>query len=159
MLTRRGTIGIEHTVQMGHRLWNLPGLCTNLHGHTWTVFLKLHGQRQKNGLMLDYHKVKKEFRDYLDQNFDHRLCLDESDPLIKHILYQRKEGDKQISQARRQEMLDALYPGLVTVNFLPSTENMAELWAAGAKALFGDEYIYTIELWEGDKNYASITVE
>ena len=158
---RDGVLGVRHTVQMGHRLWSLPGLCTNLHGHTWDVTLKMTGSRNREGMLLDYHYVKKEFRSYLDSNFDHRLCLHDQDPLIQHIMNAKRDPNAHpMTATKRQDLINALYPGVVTVNFLPSTENMAELWAAAAKTLFGSSfYQYTVELWEGDKNYASVTIE
>jgi 6-pyruvoyltetrahydropterin/6-carboxytetrahydropterin synthase len=129
---------------MGHRLWDVPGLCTQLHGHTWDVTLTLAGPRDERGLMLDYHLLKKEFRHYLDSSFDHRLCLHDNDPLIR-------DRDQKEKMQR--------YPGLAEVPFLPSTENLAELWAAEMKVIFGPDYDYSIGVWEGDKNWAEITIK
>lgn len=135
---------------MGHRLWSLPGKCTQLHGHTWQVTLYITGPRNKEGLMLDYHEVKKEFRSFLDLNFDHKLCLHQNDPLVY-----RKEGESSIEYKRR---LETFYPGVALVPFLPSTENLAEHWALYAKAVFGEKYAYKVEVWEGENNCAIMEV-
>lgn len=138
------TIKVKHTIQMGHRLWNLPGKCENLHGHTWTVILSLTGVPNDNGILVEYGELKKRWRGYLDELFDHHFAFDEKDPLVR--------GKTMNERAYT-------YPGYVALSFVPTVENLANYWCAMAETMFGERYTYAVELWEGEVNCAIASSE
>jgi 6-pyruvoyltetrahydropterin/6-carboxytetrahydropterin synthase len=140
----RQTIKVRHQLQMAHRLPQLPGKCQKLHGHTWTIVLALEGAVDKRGIMIDYAELKKRWRDWLDETFDHQLALAFDDPIIKGLT----------ASERRHH-----YPGLVEVNFHPTVENLSSYWAAMAQTMFGHQYKYTVEVWEGENNCAIAQTE
>jgi 6-pyruvoyltetrahydropterin/6-carboxytetrahydropterin synthase len=116
------TLQVRHNIEVAHRLSLLPGKCEAIHGHSMWVTLELAGRTgriyETTGLMegLDFGAVKKAFRGYLDSEFDHRLLLNESDPVAKQA----------------QSGVDL--PGLRTCPGDPTTENIARWIAKWSKA-------------------------
>lgn len=113
------SIVVRHNVEMAHRLLWTPGKCQQIHGHSWDIELELFGESDPHGLLegLDFGVVKKDFRGYLDDNFDHRLLLNEADPWAG-LFGVEKQDDR--------------LPGLVTIMAEPTTEHFAAnigLWA------------------------------
>jgi 6-pyruvoyltetrahydropterin/6-carboxytetrahydropterin synthase len=53
------TIGYTTTFDAAHKLFNYEGKCARLHGHTWTVTAEFVGEIQSNGMVADFHDVKK----------------------------------------------------------------------------------------------------
>src|SRR4051812_36525949 len=79
---------VQEDIQVAHRLVNLPGKCQQIHGHTMTIYMTLKCAQDDNGYavdseggVLDFSGVKKTFRQFLADNFDHHLALSEEDPL------------------------------------------------------------------------------
>lgn len=66
-----------------HRLLNHPGKCKNLHGHTWLVEVWIEGDRDESGMVCDFGTIKK----YIEETFDHRCILSESDPFVIAMQY------------------------------------------------------------------------
>jgi len=91
-------------MEIAHRLLNLPGKCENIHGHSMHVKMTIFGRVDENGILagLDFGSVKKVFRNYIDELFDHHLHLNQEDPWSLLPL-----------------------PGLVTWPGDPTTENLA----------------------------------
>jgi 6-pyruvoyltetrahydropterin/6-carboxytetrahydropterin synthase len=78
------TIAVRHNIEVAHRLWQLPGKCEAIHGHSMWVRLELAGVLDRHGLLsgLDFGAVKARFREYLDSSYDHHLLLDRADPVL-----------------------------------------------------------------------------
>ncbi len=110
---------VKHNIEVAHRLSLLPGnKCQNIHGHSMMIEFTISGEVGPNGLLipnaksevcnrepLEFGEVKMWFRTLLDEQLDHRLLLNGSDPVI---------ADK-----------EAL-PGLQLFPGDPSTENIAK---------------------------------
>lgn len=99
------TIAVRHNIEVAHRLWQLPGKCEAIHGHSMWVRLELHGELDERGLLagMDFGAVKRAYRQHLDTHFDHRLLLDADDPITAQHL-----------------------PGLRVTAGQPTTENIAK---------------------------------
>lgn len=48
--------------------------CGRLHGHTYVVSLKLHGEKGEDGMMMDFIPLKKELRN-IAEGLDHRVLV------------------------------------------------------------------------------------
>jgi 6-pyruvoyl tetrahydropterin synthase/QueD family protein len=128
------SIIVKHNVEMAHRLYMQPNSkCYNLHGHSWWVEAEIFGEPDNNGMIIDFAIVKKEFRVYLDSNFDHHCCLNDLDPLA----------------------FGNTAPGVVTVECDPTVENMARIWGEWLQQSFGDKYSYKVKVWEASTNAAT----
>lgn len=59
-----------------HKLCGYPGDCARLHGHTWTVQVKVTGEElDQLGMLVDFKDIKKQLAGIIDQ-LDHRYLND-----------------------------------------------------------------------------------
>ena len=126
MIEASGILVFTHDIQVGHRLYLQPGKCQQIHGHSMEVSLRLQVHFNDDGyavndegMDLEFGAVKKIFREYLDDFYDHHLLLNEKDPWAREVLI----GNDILSEYRQT------LPGLRKVPGDPSTENIAK-WIA-----------------------------
>lgn len=107
---------VSEYIQVAHRLIELPGKCQQIHGHSMHVTLSLLCELDKNGYAINEHKevvdfsgVKKSFRAYLNDDFDHHLLLNDDDPWLRKCI------DSSI-----------MIPGVIGTDGDPTTENIAK---------------------------------
>jgi 6-pyruvoyltetrahydropterin/6-carboxytetrahydropterin synthase len=78
-------IQLKHHFDAAHRLPQLAGgnsKCASLHGHTWGVTLGITGPIQTDGTVVEFGSIKKAFRAFIDDHFDHGTLIGFSDPLL-----------------------------------------------------------------------------
>lgn len=128
-------IAFRHNMEVAHRLLYLPGKCQRIHGHSMKVTLKLFVDFNGNGYaidedneILDFGNVKKIFRGYIDDQYDHRLLLNEEDPWCSAFPLVWAHESKQPATVE--------VPGLVKLKGDPSTENLATWIAEWARDVF-----------------------
>ena len=136
-------IVVRHNVEIAHRLYELEGnKCQNIHGHSMWVEMKLHGHLDGKGYMSNPHwpgpvefgAVKKLFREYLDDNFDHRLLLNEKDPWAQFLKSTEwRDGGYFTVEDKAYEQLPGLHPCKAD----PTTENIAKWVAEWSVKQFG----------------------
>jgi 6-pyruvoyl-tetrahydropterin synthase len=122
---------------MGHRLSQQPdSKCFHLHGHSWWIELEIEGEVDDKGMVINFADVKKPWRDHLDSNFDHHLCLNIDDPFFKAMYLAADNGGSQdvIDPQTYEKVLTEW--GLTAVPFDPTVENMARLWGQWAEMNF-----------------------
>jgi len=129
----------EFKFPYGHRLMLHKGKCKNIHGHTGKVVIFLeHSIDSETGMVMDFSKVKQIVSQYIDSSFDHKLILNEKDPLVK-LLAQEEVG-------------------LITVPCEPTAENFANIIYRNLSPLFQFRFsidvISRIEFYETDTNCA-----
>ena len=103
-------VEILHNFETAHRLAdsNAPYKCRSIHGHSWHVTLRLSSRKLDNlGMMIEFGKLKKAWRAYLDDNLDHYLLLRHDDPVAKAIF-------SVLPDSR-----------ILLLDFSPTTENLA----------------------------------
>lgn len=127
---------------MAHRLFQTKGKCEAIHGHSWLVTLQLRGEVSEQGLLagLDFGFVKRQFREFLDTHFDHKLLLNLNDPWANLRLH-----------TNVQEEL----PGLRVFPGDPTTENFAAHIGYWAQGKFPEMSGIGIEVWETRVNNAT----
>lgn len=116
-----GTLSFEHDIQIAHRLYRQPGKCQKIHGHSMHVVLYLSVRfdvdpdgyaTDRDGNQLEFGAVKKTFRKYLDDTYDHQLLLNKDDPWAGSVWHSDDDTG-------------TLLPGLTPCPGDPSTENLA----------------------------------
>lgn len=124
-------ITVRHNIEVAHRLSQTPGKCENIHGHSMWVEMRINGRiNPASGLLendnseFEFGTVKKFFRNYLDNTFDHHVVLNEKDPWANLVNVTATEGSGHLP--------DKL-PGLTTFDGDPTTENIAK-WIAAEMA-------------------------
>jgi 6-pyruvoyltetrahydropterin/6-carboxytetrahydropterin synthase len=102
------TVSREIDFCYGHRLLNYAGKCRHLHGHNGRLIIMLQAARlDEQGMVLDFSEIKRVVGGWIDENLDHRMILNRTDPAV----------------AVFQGMNEPLY--LMDVN--PTAENIARL--------------------------------
>lgn len=165
--------------------------CRHLHGHSGEVkvFLEevVSGENiSKIGMVTDFKHLSW-FKNFLDDYLDHKMILDENDPLLPYevseiwskgqsklfeeFLIRDSKGFATVNLNKLVEMLklDLMHPfdraliekyeGIVFVNFVPTSENLA-----GWLLTIADEKMRTIEnvkvsaieYWETKKSHCRV---
>ncbi len=118
----------------GHRLLNYSGKCRHLHGHNGRAVIVLNGEKlDDRGMLVDFSDIKKSVRTWIDNELDHRMILNESDPMVKIL----------------QELGEPLY--LLQDN--PTAENIAKLIYDFTKSQGFS--VAEVRLWETPNSYAT----
>ena len=78
----KASIQKKWSFDAAHQLPNHTGKCGNLHGHTYTVIIGLHGEVKEangdsdEGMVLDYYLLGKYWKDSLEPLLDHKYLND-----------------------------------------------------------------------------------
>lgn len=125
-------IEVVHNFEAAHRLYEMPGKCQRIHGHSFLATLRLYGELDKHGVLinnmsdqLDFGTVKATYRHYLDTNYDHALLLNSADKLVD-LWTNALVMDE---AAKLDIVAEHGLPGLMVMPGDPTTENLA-LWIA-----------------------------
>ncbi len=67
----------------GHRLLNYDGRCAHPHGHNGKIEIELASKKlDSRGMVFDFGDVKEIIQQWVDQELDHKMILNEKDPLV-----------------------------------------------------------------------------
>jgi 6-pyruvoyltetrahydropterin/6-carboxytetrahydropterin synthase len=80
------TVSREFDFCYGHRLLGYQGKCRHLHGHNGRVVLTLEARDlDSQGMVLDFTEIKRIVGGWIDENLDHRMLLQRSDPAVSSL--------------------------------------------------------------------------
>ena len=71
----------EFNFEMAHALWNYNGLCRNIHGHSYKLFVTIIGEpindagNPNNGMLVDFGELKTLVKENVISFYDHSLVL------------------------------------------------------------------------------------
>lgn len=88
----------EFGFEMSHALHGYDGLCRNIHGHSYKMFVTVKGtpindiNSPKNGMVMDFTDLKAIVKEDIIDSFDHALVLYKGSELLKSI----KESDTKL---------------------------------------------------------------
>jgi 6-pyruvoyltetrahydropterin/6-carboxytetrahydropterin synthase len=118
----------------GHRLLDYDGKCKYLHGHNGKAVIVLEAEElDHRGMLVDFSDIKKQVAGWIDTNLDHRMILNEADPVVDFL---REQGEP-----------------LFLIPDNPTAENIAKLIYNTAKS--HDLPVREVSLWETFKSYAT----
>jgi 6-pyruvoyltetrahydropterin/6-carboxytetrahydropterin synthase len=98
--------------EMAHALWNYDGLCKNIHGHSYKLFVTVLGEpiadenNLKNGMVIDFSDLKVIVKSQIVDKFDHSL-----------VIYKKAPHKKLLE-------LNEMYERHHVVDFQPTCENL-----------------------------------
>jgi 6-pyruvoyltetrahydropterin/6-carboxytetrahydropterin synthase len=98
--------------EMAHALWNYDGLCKNIHGHSYKLFVTVIGEpisdenNLKNGMVIDFSDLKAIVKTQIVDKFDHSL-----------VIYKKAPHEKLLE-------LNEMYERHHVVDYQPTCENM-----------------------------------
>ena len=133
----------EFHFEMAHALWNYDGLCKNIHGHSYILFVTVLGEpisdqsNPKFGMVMDFGDLKKIVNETIVSKLDHTLVLSKD---------ANAESLAKFSQMfERFELLD----------YQPTCENMVEDFANQIKPLLPKSVsLHSLKLHETATSYA-----
>lgn len=76
----------EFKFEMAHALYGYDGLCKNIHGHSYRMWVTVKGnvleknKHAKNGMVIDFGELKKIINDCIVDNYDHSFVLNKNTP-------------------------------------------------------------------------------
>lgn len=72
--------------EMAHALWNYDGLCKNIHGHTYKLYVTVLGEPinnpedKKNGMVIDFGDLKRIVKTEIVDQLDHSMVINKNAP-------------------------------------------------------------------------------
>ena len=76
-------LSIKDTIASAHYIPGYPGMCKDLHGHTWKIEVVIVGKKlDKIGMVTDFFQLKKKLKEFL-KAIDH-VCLNDLSYFKKH---------------------------------------------------------------------------
>ena len=118
----------------GHRLIEYDGPCRHLHGHNVTAeIIVTVDDLDPQGMSVDFRKIKSTLLPWINQHLDHRLLLQNTDPLLPMLQH---HGEP-----------------VFVMDCPPTAENIAQLLFE--KSLTAGLPITQVKLWESDTSWAS----
>jgi len=72
--------------EMAHALHGYDGLCKNIHGHSYRLWVTIRGEiknekgHKKEGMVLDFDFIKKIIKEAIIEKYDHSLVLNANSP-------------------------------------------------------------------------------
>lgn len=133
----------EFDFEMAHALWNYDGACSNIHGHSYRLFVTVIGEIKgnsddpKNGMVTDFGDLKNLVKTLLINDFDHSLVIS-------------SKADISCIAASKQ-----MFDRVRVVDFQPTCENLLVYFASKiSESLPGNLKLYSLKLNETATSYA-----
>ncbi len=149
------------TIEMGHRLPNHQGKCQNLHGHSYKIEIFVSGQLidkgPSEGMVVDFSILKEQACKTIDEDFDHKMCLQYTDPILyKLIPYYQPSVYKALLKEKDYILVTAgkftnedLVQKYVLITKPPTAEILALIWRDILVRRFGTTYLsFRVKVWE-----------
>ncbi len=133
----------EFHFEMAHALWDYDGLCKNIHGHSYKMFVTIIGEpindlnHPKNGMVLDFGDLKNIVNAEIVNKFDHTVVFSSLAPTKDFVNVEQ--------MFERIEILD----------FQPTCELLVADFAERIKSKFpkGIE-LFSLKLYETSTSFA-----
>ena len=136
----------EFNFEMSHVLHAYDGLCSNIHGHSYRLFVSVLGEplnqkdNPKDGMVMDFGILKEIVYKEIVQRLDHALLVPESSIMLSHL----KNCDTK----------------LVITNYQPTCENLLIDFAKRLKANLPENVsLARLCLYETASSYAEWIAE
>lgn len=129
--------------EMSHALYNYNGLCRNIHGHSYIMYVTVIGEPldDKNdpnhGMVLDFGVFKRIVNDEIVNKFDHSVVLNKSEQIERF----RESG--------------GLFDRIHFLDYQPTCENMIiDFVERLKKKIPGNVKLHSIKLYETATSFA-----
>lgn len=134
----------EFTFEAAHFLEDYDGVCSQLHGHSYRLYVTVRGIPSddeldpKNGMVIDFGYLKQLVNDAIISEFDHSLIM------------QRSERSTALEQLLSEE-----FSRIVVLPYRPTTENLLSDFAERLLEVLPDDVeIFSLRLHETGASYA-----
>ena len=134
----------EFTFESAHALDGYDGLCREIHGHSYRLFVTIKGEpvcdegNPKLGMVMDFGDLKRIVNREIVERLDHSFVLRNSEQNVE-----------------LQSVLGAKFQKVVVVDYQPTCENMlADFASRLQRALPSGVELYSLRLHETATSYA-----
>lgn len=80
------TVEKEIKFCFGHRLMGYPGKCSQAHGHNGRAIIVIEQESLDDlGMVMDFKELKRKVVDWIDDELDHSMILQQGDPLTASL--------------------------------------------------------------------------
>ena len=131
------------TFEMAHALLGYDGLCKNIHGHSYVLWVTIIGaplddhSNPKNGMLMDFSVLSKTIKSNIIEVYDHALLLND------------KTNDEMTNVFRKN------LEKLVLVNYQPTCENLLKDFSQKIiTQLPSNINLFSLKLQETETSYA-----
>lgn len=133
----------EFDFEMAHALWEYDGLCKNVHGHSYKMFVTVIGKPitdqkdVKKGMVIDFGDLKRIVKPMIVDKFDHSVVLNKKAPVdyLKNL----------------SPMFDRIH----LLDYQPTCENMVIDFAMQIKEKLPENVdLYSVKLYETATSFA-----
>ncbi|MCQ2227756.1 MAG: 6-carboxytetrahydropterin synthase QueD [Bacteroidales bacterium] len=131
----------EFSFEMAHMLDHYDGLCSNMHGHSYRLFVTVAGepdqnpQSPKQGMVMDFSILKKIVKEEIVDQLDHAMLISSTS---EHAPLLRKMGGR-----------------IIEVDYQPTCENMVTRFAERImKRLPQGVKLFSVKLHETATSFA-----
>ena len=128
---------------MSHRLENHKGLCKNIHGHSYKLYVTVIGKpllnedSPKKGMVMDFKDLKAIVKSRIVDRFDHALVIS-------------KETDPDMIASMKKHM-----EKLILVDYQPTSENLVTDFASIIRSHLPENVkLHNLRLWETANSYS-----
>ncbi|HKM92367.1 MAG TPA: 6-carboxytetrahydropterin synthase [Prolixibacteraceae bacterium] len=129
--------------EMAHALWNYDGICKNIHGHSYKLFVTVMGEPinnpndPKNGMVIDFGDLKRIVKNNIVDQLDHSMVINKMAPHSKLL------------------ELNEMYERHFVFDFQPTCENLV-IWIVNEiKPMLPKSIILkNVKLYETASSYA-----
>lgn len=129
--------------EMAHALHGYDGLCRNIHGHSYVLWVTISGEpihdetSSKKGMLLDFSVFSKMIKEHIISELDHSF-----------LLYKETKFEKDILQ-------NEIFGKLRYVDYQPTCENLLLDMAEKIQKLLPDNVkLHSLKLQETESSYA-----
>ena len=130
----------EFRFEMAHLLWNYDGLCKNIHGHSYILFVTVLGDiitdqsSPKVGMVLDFGDLKTIVKEEIVDVLDHAIAVSDKSPHVH---------------------LDTYTERIIPLPYQPTCENMVVDFSTKIKARLPKHLtLHSIKLHETATSFA-----
>ncbi|NCO56091.1 MAG: 6-carboxytetrahydropterin synthase QueD [Bacteroidetes bacterium CG02_land_8_20_14_3_00_31_25] len=138
----------EFKFEMAHALWNYDGLCKNIHGHSYILYVTVLGEpiadnnNKKLGMVIDFGDLKKIVNQVIVTDMDHSLVVSE------------KSNYTPLFETEQMFERHHILP------YQPTCENMVVDFAERIKKLLPESVkLHSVRLYETATSYAEWNVD
>ena len=138
----------EFKFEMAHALWNYDGLCKNIHGHSYILYVTVLGEpiadnnNKKLGMVIDFGDLKKIVNQVIVTDMDHSLVVSE------------KSNYTPLFETEQMFEHHHILP------YQPTCENMVVDFAERIKKLLPESVkLHSVRLYETATSYAEWNVD
>jgi len=142
-MNQRVRVTKEFDFEMAHALWEYDGLCKNVHGHSYKLFVTVIGipianeKDIKKGMVIDFGDLKRIVKPLIVDKFDHSVVLNKKAP--SDYLHN----------------LSPMFDRMHLLDYQPTCENMVVDFAIQIKERLPENVeLFSIKLYETATSFA-----